>query len=400
MNPFNFIDYYRVLEVHYDARPEVIQAAYRRLSRLYHPDSGNVSDPSRMNRINEAYGILNDTAKRSAYHSEWLRHFTSRSQFVKPMTYVPAGQGDSSLNTAKLVMEAFFQAQKLGKHDEAYLLLTEEDRERTAPEDFSTWRSLVSQCYEMQDFKVRFFSSYQKCRIDDIVYPYVAEFAVTVTDMDTLTMQVSSETLRKYAAFDGVSWKICLGLPSITRAILKFRLLTEKRSNFDPMMLYRSAVSFKDPLTGLLSEAGFTEQAQREAQRSRRYHNPFCIAVFRLHLPKTENASPSDDLKPVCTFAALLSQHLRSTDLSARLNNGRIACLFIETRENGAQKAVKKFQRLFEEKQKAQGYSPEQCCQLSYGIVPFHEHENIEDIIYSACSQASIVDDTIHTTDG
>ena len=337
MNPFNFIDYYRILEVHYDARPEVIQAAYRRLSRLYHPDSGKVPDPSRMNRINEAYGILNDTAKRSAYHSEWLRHFTSRNQFVKPAAYVPAGQGDSSLNTAKLVMEAFFQAQKLGKHDEAYLLLTEEDRERTTPEDFSTWRSLVSQCYEMQDYKVRFFSSYQKCRIDGMIYPYVAEFAVTVTDMDTLTMEISTETLRKYAAFDGISWKICLGLSSVARAILKFRLLTEKRSNFDPMMLYRSAVSFKDPLTGLLSEAGFTEQAQREAQRSRRYHNPFCIAAFRLLPPKAEDKAQTDDLKPVCSFASILSHHLRSTDLSARLNNGMIACLFIETRAHGAQ---------------------------------------------------------------
>jgi curved DNA-binding protein CbpA len=439
MKRLNFIDYYRVLEVHYDARPEVIQASYKRLSRLYHPDNGTVSDASMMNRINEAYAVLSDTAKRSSYHSEWLRYFTTRNQFVNSVVFTPPGQGDSSLTAAKLVMDAFFYAQKLGKHDEAYLLLTQEDKERTTLEDFSTWRELVSRCYEMQDYKVRYFSSYQNCRIDDVTYPFVAEFAVTVTDMDTLSLNVSSETVRKYAAFDGISWKICLGISSITKSILRFQLLAEKRSNFDPMMLYHSAVSLKDPLTGLLSESGFLEQADREVQRSRRYHNPFCIAAFRLlpadnaasqkqhssnapfrsakdnpsaakaaggqgtapsfHSTKDKLSVNPHEYRDICSFAALLSHYLRSTDLSARLNNGMIVCLFIETREHGAKKAAKKFLRLFEEKQKAQGLSKEQYCRLSYGIVPFKEHENIEDEIYAACSQANIMDNSIYFTD-
>lgn len=389
----NFTDYYRILEVHYDARPEIIQAAYKRLSRLYHPDNGYVSDSSRMNLLNEAYSVLHDTKKRSAYHKEWLKHFTCRNRSVTSSLFTPPGQGDASLDAAKSAMECFFQAQKQGKPDEAYLMLTREDQERTSPEDFSVWRKLVSQCYEMQDFKVRYFSSYRSCRIDDVIYPLVAEFAVTVTDMDTLTMNVSSETLRKYAAFDGVSWKICLGMHSITKSILQLQLLSEKRSNFDPMLLYRSAVSFKDPLTGLLSETGFLEQAQREAQRSRRYHNPFCIAVFRLY---HDVSREQGDYKDICSFAALLSSHIRSTDLAARLDNGMIACLFIETRERGAQKAAEKFLRLFEKKQKSQKIPPENACRIESAVMPFHEYENVEDIIYKACSKVSIIDNTIH----
>ncbi len=387
----NFTDYYRILEVHYDARPEVIQAAYKRLSRLYHPDSGYVLDSSRMNLINEAYSVLNDTKKRSAYHTEWLKHFTCRSRLVTSSLLTPPGQGDSSPDAAKYTMETFFQAQKQGKSDEAYLLLTKEDQERTSPEDFASWRSLVSQCYEIQDFKVRYFSSYKNCRIDNMIYPLVAEFAVTVTDMDTLTLNVSSETLRKYAAFDGVSWKICLGMHSIKKSILQFQLLTEKRSNFDPMMLYRSAVSLKDPLTGLLSEAGFLEQAQREAQRSRRYHNPFCIAVFRLY-HNNARKEEQGSYKDLCSFASLVSANIRSTDLTARLNNGMIACLFIETGEQNAKKAAEKFLHLFEKKRNAMKSS----CQIESAVMPFHEYENIEDIIYKACSKASITDHTIH----
>lgn len=416
MNQQKFIDYYRILEVHYDARPEVIQASYRRLCRLYHPDNASSSDTSMMNRINEAYSVLNDTRRRSSYHREWLQYFTVRNQFVTTALFTPPGQGDASIHAANLVMDAFFHAQKLGKHEDAYLLLTAEDKERTSLEDFSTWRDLVEKCYEMQDYKIRYFSSYQKCRIDDVTYPLVAEFAVTVTDMDTLSLEMSTETVRKYAAFDGVSWKICLGLASITKSILQFQLLTEKRSNFDPMLLYHSAVSFKDPLTGLLSEAGFLEEANREVQRSRRYHNPFCIAVFRLLPAKTspkkqpvpnKKATINENLSQtklhsytdVCSFAAVISRHLRATDLSAHLNNGMIACLFIETREHSAKKAAKKFLRLFEEKQRAQGLSQEQFCRISYGVVPFLEHENIEDEIYAACSKASIVDHHIYIAD-
>lgn len=64
-------DHYRVLQVDRSAEPEVIEKAYRALSLKYHPD---VSHPSRrdratreMQRINEAYAVLRDPARRSAY---------------------------------------------------------------------------------------------------------------------------------------------------------------------------------------------------------------------------------------------------------------------------------------------------------------------------------------------
>ena len=31
-------DYYRILQVHYLAEPEVIESAYKRLAKKYHPD--------------------------------------------------------------------------------------------------------------------------------------------------------------------------------------------------------------------------------------------------------------------------------------------------------------------------------------------------------------------------
>ena len=61
-------DYYAILQVHPRAEPEVIEVAYRRLSRKYHPDVSAQADAGhRMQELNEAFAILSDPARRHAY---------------------------------------------------------------------------------------------------------------------------------------------------------------------------------------------------------------------------------------------------------------------------------------------------------------------------------------------
>lgn len=58
-------DYYEVLEVSPHASQEVIEAAYRRLARKYHPDHGG--DESKMKLLNRAYETLRDPIRRAEY---------------------------------------------------------------------------------------------------------------------------------------------------------------------------------------------------------------------------------------------------------------------------------------------------------------------------------------------
>lgn len=61
-------DYYEIIQVHHAAEPEVIQAAYRRLSLKYHPDVYHGADAQRrMALLNEAYAVLSDPQRRAAY---------------------------------------------------------------------------------------------------------------------------------------------------------------------------------------------------------------------------------------------------------------------------------------------------------------------------------------------
>lgn len=64
-------DYYETLQVHGSAEPEVIEAAYRRLARMYHPDTNASPDAaSRMTRLNVAYATLSDAGRRAEYDTQ------------------------------------------------------------------------------------------------------------------------------------------------------------------------------------------------------------------------------------------------------------------------------------------------------------------------------------------
>ena len=61
-------DAYKVLQVDPEAEDEVIQAAYRRLARKYHPDlASSPDDALRMAAINAAWELIGDPARRAAY---------------------------------------------------------------------------------------------------------------------------------------------------------------------------------------------------------------------------------------------------------------------------------------------------------------------------------------------
>lgn len=77
-------DYYKTLGVERDASQNDIKKAYRRLARKYHPDVSKASDAEeRFKEVGEAYAVLKDAEKRTAYDqlgSQW----NTNEQFQPP----------------------------------------------------------------------------------------------------------------------------------------------------------------------------------------------------------------------------------------------------------------------------------------------------------------------------
>ena len=77
------IDPYKILQVDAEAEDEVIQAAYRRLARKYHPDLATTPGAhARMAAINEAWELIGEPPARQAYDRK-----------RKPLEHAPTATG-------------------------------------------------------------------------------------------------------------------------------------------------------------------------------------------------------------------------------------------------------------------------------------------------------------------
>ncbi|GAA4712066.1 J domain-containing protein [Sphingomonas lutea] len=76
----SFKDYYRILQVAPDCDVKALEAAYRRLAKIYHPDHTVTADPAKFSEITEAYKTLRDPEKREGFDSSYAGyaqpHFT------------------------------------------------------------------------------------------------------------------------------------------------------------------------------------------------------------------------------------------------------------------------------------------------------------------------------------
>jgi curved DNA-binding protein len=79
-----FIDYYKVLEIHKTATDKQIKAAYRKLARKHHPDlnPNNKEAEKKFKQINEANEVLSDPEKRKKY-DEFGKDWKHADEFKK-----------------------------------------------------------------------------------------------------------------------------------------------------------------------------------------------------------------------------------------------------------------------------------------------------------------------------
>jgi hypothetical protein len=95
---------YKVLQVDPSAEQEVIEAAYRRLVRKYHPDVNSApAAEGRMKELIEAYAIVRDPARRAEFdrrRAPWTRFRVRRREWTPPRSE-PASTPGRPLNGAE-----------------------------------------------------------------------------------------------------------------------------------------------------------------------------------------------------------------------------------------------------------------------------------------------------------
>ena len=80
-------NYYEILEVDKNASKEIIDKAYKTLAKRYHPDlqtqEGKEQKEEMMKKVNEAYDVLSDENKRTAYNQQLASQNVSMDEYQK-----------------------------------------------------------------------------------------------------------------------------------------------------------------------------------------------------------------------------------------------------------------------------------------------------------------------------
>ena len=204
--------------------------------------------------------------------------------------------------------------------------------------------SRFAQVFKLGNYKITYFRRYTNCDYAGVIYPTIFQFSVGLTEMQISTKQISEETTQKYVAYDGSSWRVCLGYTDLKPTIIKFKYLAQALPKLDKDEVFMKAITKIDLLTGLYSLSGFVEQADREMLRSQRYGNPLSLAVVTIKPADDSEENPDENQQNACVsyVAEILCTNIRKTDLIGRCNPSSIAVLFTETKAEDAVSALEK----------------------------------------------------------
>jgi GGDEF domain-containing protein len=348
-------DYYNILQVHHDAEKDVVDAAYKCLSKMYHPDLNRAPlAAERMKEINMAYRVIGNEKLREEYHRAWMQRNAWKTLSERETVGWRATENKEAYD-AYGILDSFFRETMNEKWEDAYRRLTILDRESVDFNAFLDWKQAVHAVYRLGNYHISYFRRYKDCRYNDKLYPKIYHFIVRVTELQQVTGQIVESSSHKYvAADDDGALHVCLGTGNLGPVTEKFRKLARmipKAQTQDIDDVYAKAIGKIDAGTGVLTREGWIDEAEREIHRSRRYGSRLCFGAFGF-APQlsADGALHGEETleRNIAYISAFLSGHIRKTDVLGRCSDLAIALLFPETTPRDGKRALEKLAGLLE----------------------------------------------------
>jgi diguanylate cyclase (GGDEF)-like protein len=146
-----------------------------------------------------------------------------------------------------------------------------------------------------------------------------------------------------------------------------------------------AAAALTDPLTGVLNRRGFTEAAERELERARRYQHPLALAFVDVRGLKAVNDSQGhvagDQL--LRKVAAVLKESARAHDLVGRIGGDELAVVLAEQSVTGAAAMARRVRSEIPVHRTALGFDAD--WDVTIGTATFPEDgDTLEDLLRAA----------------
>lgn len=345
-------DYYRILQVHNLAEPEIIESAYKRLVRKYHPDVNLNGDTlEMMQMINEAYTTLSNPEKRKEYNQIWEEKNKKPAQNNRD-TSNNQRKNEMLFLSAKALLEEYFRNIMKNNYGDCYELISSTDKNNMTREEFIHWQEAVSKVYNMKDFKCDLCGVYRDKLIQGQMFHDVLEFSVNTVEYNIVMDMMQKDNLKKVILLEDGHWRVYIGYEKLQPIISKFndlRSLLNAKTVLNELVESHSKVDLE---TGLMNQRGIIENIEREIHRFNRYGNVFSMILCDIDIVKLINRSEEQEVinHVVKMIGELLTDQLRKLDMVGRWGNQSILLVLPETGLLPAIKVAHKMQKMLKEK--------------------------------------------------
>jgi diguanylate cyclase (GGDEF)-like protein len=327
-----FCDLYRIMQVHHLAEPEVIEGAYKRLSKKYHPDANrDAGSEEKMKQINYAYSILSDPGKRREYDLDFNRRLAAgeRSGFRRQ----PLKNEEILVESAIQVVEHYFAALSRRDFERAYELISDEDQNYIGKKEFWEWQKAVAALYEIGEYRCAYFKTVSGKDAGYPAFAFIFELQVRLVEREKATGALHQVEFSRMVVREKNELKLYLGHKDVKAIIGKLRRLADEQlhpeeNGYDKLRIHR--------------------EIEREIARAIRYFRPFTVLLLEVVNFRQTEDDINPDLFEIAFTAALreVKKNLRVTDYGGRWSRNRMMIVLPETRVFAAAKVAEKLFRV------------------------------------------------------
>ena len=331
-------DYYKILQVHYLAEPEIIDSAYKRLAKKYHPDINKSKDAKEiMQSLNKAYEVLSNPGKREVYNMKWKEN----NETPKEHDYNPM---------AKSVLNEYFGSIAGNQLDLAYELISNVDKENISKDEFINWQKAVSVVYRLLEYNCKFNQALTDKLLCGHLYNDVKEFNVAIEEYNEVMDMVEKSIIKKMVVLDkDDKWRVFIGHEKIQPLIGKFKSLTGLLNAKSVIQELTENHSRIDSLTGILNQKGVREEIEGEIQRFERYGNSFSLVLCEVQMDKIIKKERTQEIEDfiISSVTEILINNLRKIDIIGAWEKNKFLILLPETDLVSAIKVANKIKEIF-----------------------------------------------------
>jgi len=308
---------YTVLEIKTGATKAEITSAYRRLSKLYHPDL-NPDNPiaeEQMKRINQAYAMLSTTS------------LTER---------VAASTRVDDVKRAKQVMELYFTSIQSGNFQKAFELVSNFDKQYVTFQSFKDWRESVNRLFKVKSFTVTLSQETSNLTLRKGLHAEGKTFAVSISELNRATGEVDRYPATKHCIYERGEWRVLLGYRDLNEIARVFETISAQQETTEMQKHWEEYCRNNCRELGILSKAGFQKEYEREVYRAKRTKQPLVIAIFKMNIgDEIHNSILERAAQQVKTV-------IRLTDVCGYLGGGVFGVLYTDLKKRKISAATKR----------------------------------------------------------